>query len=379
MRIEADICVVGAGIVGLAHALEARRRGLRVVLLERSERAVGATVRNFGHGFVAAMGDGDALDCALTARERWLELGGRAGIDVLECGSLLVARHQDELEVMAGLAADPRRGARMITAAEAGALAPIPTSELVGALRCELDIRVNPRQAAAGLAAQLERDDEARIVWGGRMNAIEPGAVHAGAVTVLAPFVAVCPGPDYATLPPELRPARQGLTLCKLQMLRVAAPRGRRYAPALLTGLSVLRYPGFAAQPRFEDVRARYEATQPELIAAGIHLIVTQLPNGDLILGDTHAYADTVDPFRDERLDQLVLGEAERLLGVERLVVRERWQGVYPTAPGDPFMIEAPMPGVRVVEVVSGVGMTTALGLAPRTLDELLESDVVVA
>ena len=45
--LESDVCVVGAGIVGLAHALEARARGLTVTVVERHERAVGASVRNF--------------------------------------------------------------------------------------------------------------------------------------------------------------------------------------------------------------------------------------------------------------------------------------------------------------------------------------------
>jgi glycerol-3-phosphate dehydrogenase len=36
MTIDTDVCVVGAGILGLAHAHEARARGLRVALLERS-------------------------------------------------------------------------------------------------------------------------------------------------------------------------------------------------------------------------------------------------------------------------------------------------------------------------------------------------------
>ena len=79
--IDADLCVVGAGIVGLAHAHEARRRGLRVALVERDQRAVGASVRNFGHAFVAGIGDGEDLECALRARERWLELGLEAGIE----------------------------------------------------------------------------------------------------------------------------------------------------------------------------------------------------------------------------------------------------------------------------------------------------------
>ncbi len=139
---------------------------------------------------------------------------------------------------------------------------------------------------------------------------------------------------------------RDGLTRCKLQMLRVAAPGGRRYRPALLTGLSLVRYPGYSDQAGADALRARIEAERPELIAAGVHLIVTQLPGGDLLLGDTHEYGDTVSPFGDERLDELVLAEARRLLGAERLEVRERWHGIYPSAPGHPFLIAEPLPGV---------------------------------
>jgi hypothetical protein len=156
-------------------------------------------------------------------------------------------------------------------------------------------------------------------------------------------------------------------------MLRVASPHDRAFAPALLTGLSLLRYPGFSAQPGIGHVRERLEAERPELMARGIHLIVTQLPGGDLIIGDTHEYGMTVSPFGDEQLDRLLLTEAHELLGAPRLEVRERWQGVYPYAPGDPFLVTAPLPGVRVVEVVAGIGMTTALGLAPLVLDEITQ------
>jgi D-hydroxyproline dehydrogenase subunit beta len=317
------------------------------------------------------MADGAPLQCALVARERWLELGRRAGLEIETAGTVIVARAADELELMAQVAADDRRGARMVTAEEIGRLAPIPVDELVGGLHAALDLRVDPRRAVGALAALLESDPEARIIWNAPVHDVETGTVRSGVGDVHAPLVIICPGPDHDWLAPDLAPSRPGLTRCKLQMLRVSAPDGRRYRPALLTALSLLRYPGFADQPGFEPVGERLAAERPDLLAAGVHLIVAQLPDGDLVLGDTHEYGASVSPFGEERLDELVLAEGRRLLGVSRLEVRQRWHGVYPSAPGDPFLVVQPRPGVALVQVVSGVGMTTALGLAPRTLDAL--------
>lgn len=379
-ELEADLCVVGAGIVGLAHAHEARRRGLRVAVLERNRRAVGASVRNFGHAFVAAVADGDDLECALRARERWLELGGRAGLTVQEAGTLVVARDDDELEVLEGAATNPRRGARVVSAAEAGGLAPVPTGDLVGALHASLDLRLDPRRAVAGLAALLEQDDQAHVEWGARVHEVEPGAVHSAAIRVRAPWIVVCPGPDYAGLPPAFTEEIRTLTLCKLQMMRIAAPGGRRYGPTLATGLSTIRYPAFAAQPAAARVRERLLAERPELVEAGIHLLVAQLPDGDLIIGDTHRYGEPVSPFSEVELDELLLAEARRLLGAQQLTVRERWLGIYPTDAGGRssesghFTVGAPFEGTRIVEVTSGLGMTMALGGAHDVLDELERS-----
>ena len=370
--IQADMCVLGAGIVGLAHAHEARRRGLSVVVLDRDERAVGASVRNFGHVFLGGLADGEDLECGLRSRERWLELGRLAGLEVSEAGSLVIARAQDELELLEGAAANPRRGARMLTPAEAGELAPIPTAELVGAMHSADDLRVDPRAAVAALARLLESDPDARIEWGTTVHEIEPGVVHGDRFSVEAPLIVVCPGPDFRALQPDLRAGLEALRLCQLQMLRVAAPDNRRYRPALVTGLSLVRYPAFAEQPGAARLRCRLEDECPELLESGVHLLVTQLPGGDLIIGDTHHYGETLPPFGAERLYELLLAEARRLLGVDALTVRERWHGIYPSIAGaGNFVITAPMPGVRVVEVISGLGMTLSFGQAPSVLDEL--------
>ena len=255
-------------------------------------------------------------------------------------------------------------------------MVPIPTDGLIGGFHGTQDLRVDPRSAVAGLARLLEDDPGAEIEWSAHVHDVEPGFVHAHRLSVRAPAIVVCPGPDYRSLPPSLRPGLQSLTLCQLQMLRLTAPAGRRYRPGLATGLSLIRYPAFATRPLAAVLRTRLQAEKPELLANGIHLLITQLPDGDLVVGDTHTYADTLPPFGEERLYSLLLEEARALLGCE-LEVSQRWHGIYPAVEGKGhgnFLVSAPMPGVRVVQNVAGIGMTLSLGAAPGILEQLLSS-----
>ena len=131
-----DVAVVGAGIVGLAHALAAARAGLRVALFERDERAVGASVRNFG--LVWPVGQPAGLyDRALRSRDVWLEVAERTGIWHRASGSLLVVRTPEEEAVAEEyLATSPHaveRGARMLAPGETAAASPVLRTEGVAA------------------------------------------------------------------------------------------------------------------------------------------------------------------------------------------------------------------------------------------------------
>ncbi len=375
-QIKADVCVLGAGIVGVAHALEAQRRGFSVVVLEREQEAVGASVRNFGHLFVSGLLGGTSYETGLRSRERWLELAPRAGLPLYHSGTLLVARAEDELAVLEGWAAEDGRHGRMLRAGQVGEIAPIPTASLIGGLHTELDLRTDPRAAVAGLARLLVSGG-GRIEWNTVVHDVEPRRVHGDRLTVEADAIIICPGPDYRQLPPPVRPPAGRMTRCLLQMLRTAAPGGRTYSAAMATALSLIRYPAFAKQDAASELRDRLQRDKPEHLENGLHLLVTQMPDGDLIIGDTHTYGDTLAPFGEERLYELLLDEAEQLLG-ERPLVRQRWHGLYPSAEiaggANNFEVFAPMSGVRVVECISGLGMTLSLGQAPLVLDELLDS-----
>lgn len=366
-----DLAIVGAGIVGLAHAYDAVSRGLKVAVIDRDERAVGASIRNFGHICTSAQ-SGRALDLALVARERWLDLGRKAGFDVRECGTLVLARADDEQGVLEELAAE--RGPDQVRLLTRSALSELSIGgpDLVAAAQLPLDLRVDPRAAMTAIAQWLEAEG-ATFSWRTTAASIETGddsaIVHTSRGPVQARRVVVAAGHDIDRLYPDLADARE-VRRCRLQMLEVEAPGGVTLEPAVLTGLSMLRYGAFTSTTAAEAVRRRFASDSPELLDAEMNLMLTQRPDGAIVLGDTHHYATTHQPFDDEHDARLLLREGARLFGTD-LVVLRRWRGVYASSSQTDFLVEAPEPMVRLVAVTSGIGMTTALGLAPTVLSEL--------
>lgn len=370
---HSDLIVVGSGIVGLGHAVEAVRRGLTVTVVEREDRVVGASVRNFGHGCVTAQA-GVALDLARVTRERWLELGRDAGFWVGTTGTVVVARADDELALLQEFA-DSRPGeVGLLDAVGAAARVGSAATDIVGGAFLDRDLRVDPRTAAPAIAGWLAAQPGVTFRWSTNVLGVESGRVRTSRGDLTADQVVVCLGHDVDHLFPDLAEAA-GVRRCRLHMLRVEAPEGRTITPAVLTGLSMLRYPGLAAQPSAARVRARFAAEQPELLDLQINLMLTQRPDGDLLIGDTHEHVTSVDPFSDEGEDQLLLDQSAALLGVPHLRVKERWMGVYASAPEE-FLVVQPYPGATVVSVTSGIGMTTGLGLASHVLGQLLEGVV---
>lgn len=363
-----DLLVVGAGIVGLAHALEAVDRGLSVLVVDRDDRAVGASVRNFGHGCFTAQ-DGVALDHALVARDRWLRLAKETDLGLRESGTVVVARADDERQVLADLAAARDGDVLLLDARAVHARVPGLGSDVVGGAHLPLDVRVDQRRAVGALAALLAQRPRAAVRWSTAAHTFDPDGDGVQVTTsrgvVAAGRVVVAVGHDVDRHFPHVASAH-GLRRCALHMLEVDGPG--EVEPAVLTGTSLLRYAGFAVSPALGAVRARLAAREPALLDADVNLMLTQRPGGTLTLGDTHAYATTHDPFGAEQLDDLLLDQAGRLLGGTRPRVRARWRGVYASAP-EPFLVAEPLPGVHVVSVTSGIGMTTALGLAPAALD----------
>ena len=351
-----DLAVVGAGIVGLGHAAAAVERGLRVVVVERSTQILGSTVRNFGH-VGTSVHTGMAREYAERANELWRDLSDRAGFWLRETGSLMVARHEDELAVLeqAGLGS-------LLTAAQVTDHAPVVGA--VGGMLRAGDLQVDPREAAPAIARYLaSRGVEFR--WRTAMVGVEPGVLHTSRGEIRAEAIAVCVNFDVDQVFPAIA-EQHGVERCGLDMLLAD---GVGLTLPLLTGTSMLRYSAFAATEAAAAVRARYAAETPALLDRDVNQMYTERPDGTLIVGDTHYRGTAVTPFQEEDDFALLEGLAGELFGAP-IRVRQRWQGVYASAPED-FLIATPVDGVRVVSVTTGIGMTTGLGLADRVVADL--------
>jgi FAD dependent oxidoreductase TIGR03364 len=365
-----DVAVIGAGVVGLAHALAAARLGKRVVVVDRDAQANGASVRNFGFVTVTGQARGEVWRRARRSAQVWSEIAGPAGIDVLHRGLTMVARRPEAKAVLeAFLQTEMADGCAWRDAGELGDRLP-GRGDVLGALTSAADLRVESRTAIPLLAAWLQAVHGVTIVRGVAVRGVETGRLETSAGLIHAETIVVCPGDDLVTLFPDAF-ARAGVTRCKLQMLRLADPGWRLPAP-VMSDLGLVRYLGYAELPQAQPLLARLRAEQAAHLEHGVHLIVVQSADGSLVVGDSHHYAPTPDPFARDDVDGLILDEFAQVFGQAPPEVLERWTGTYASAASH-SLVETPMPGVRLVVVTSGAGASTAFGLAEEVIADLYD------
>ncbi|TPI44225.1 TIGR03364 family FAD-dependent oxidoreductase [Mesorhizobium sp. B3-1-6] len=364
-----DLAVVGSGILGLAHALAAARRGLRVIVIDRDQKANGASIRNFGLVVVTGQESGPSRRLAERSREIWLELSNEAGIEILHRGKLIVAQRPEALALLETFKSGEHGSAcglltaREVVAQQAG----LDEKATIGGLYSPFELRVESREALPRLASFLAEKHGVVFRTGVSVTEIAPPFVETSAGRVHAQKVVVCPGDDFSSLYPELI-GKHDVQRCKLQMLRLAAP-GFRLQSALMSDLSLLRYGGFAGLPEAVVLRSKLGEQRGAALANGVHLIVVQSADGSLVVGDSHHYGLTLDPFGSEAVDQLILDEFKTLFGTVPNVLA-RWTGYYASAK-NAVLRDTPHEDVRLVIVTSGTGASTGFGLGEETITEL--------
>ncbi|MFJ6538714.1 TIGR03364 family FAD-dependent oxidoreductase [Paenarthrobacter sp. NPDC091711] len=384
-----DVVIVGAGIVGLAHAAHAVANGLTVTIIERDHHAAGASVRNFGHCCITAQ-SGELYELAQTSRKYWLEFAEQAGFWASESGAVVLARTEAEMNVLRELSAvrEPGQVELLSPAGTRGRLgAAVSAADeahddgthhgawpgLVGGAFLRDDLRVDPRTTVAKLAEWLSQQPGVELHWNTAALGFDGNAdgvtVQTSRGKLQAKQVFVCVGHDVDYLFPDLA-AEHRIQRCALQMSLAAKPSGVEFSPAVLTATSMLRYPAFTDMPAAAALHSEVLEKQPELLDIGANVMFTQRPDGTVILGDSHHYHHTADPFLDEAVTATLNTEITGRIG-EPLEIIQRWQGIYASSDVAPILVREIQPGVTVVSVTSGVGMTLSFGLAHRNVSRL--------
>jgi FAD dependent oxidoreductase TIGR03364 len=366
-----DLAVVGAGIVGLAHAYAAARLGKHVVVIERNGRATGASIRNFGFITITGQEAGDTWRRARRSRDVWVDAASAAGIAIEQEGLLLTMRRPESLRLAeAFLATKMGEGCAILDRdALLQRLPPAEATAVLGALWSPHEVRVESRTAIPKLTAWLRDRWGVEFRFDTAVLDVDPPRIATSRGPIEAEAAIVATGDDFVSLFAD-RIAPYQPTKCQLSMLRLTDP-GFRLPAALMSDLGLVRYLGYAKLREAAPLLKRLQAEQTAHLAHGIHLIVVQSADGSLVVGDSHHYDGTPPPFAAAETESLILDEFRAATGIASPRVIERWTGIYASVADRPIIVDAPSPTTRIVIVTSGTGASTAFAIAEEVIGQL--------
>ncbi len=381
-----SVAIVGAGIVGLAHAWSAAERGATVTVFERTSRASGASIRNFGMVWPIGQTAGTHYETALISRKRWLRLETEAGLWVNPCGSIHLAHHSDEWTVLQEFAQRAPKlnvACRLLNADQVHQHTPAANpNELLGGLFSPTELCVNPAVATRSLPAWLARTWSVDFRFGTTVSSMEtlsdtPPRVRlrtSAGDDFLFDQIIVCGGADLQTLFPEVL-STSGIRICKLQMMSIRGyETGWKLGPHLASGLTLRHYQNFQICPGLRQLTQRIADETPELDHFGIHVMASQNNHGEIILGDSHEFDAHIVPFDKSLIDRLILRELQKIICLPDWTISQHWHGLYGKHSSQPVFEHSPLPGIHLFTATGGSGMTMSFGLAERFWNERVSS-----
>jgi FAD dependent oxidoreductase TIGR03364 len=371
-----DVAIVGAGVIGLAHAFEFAKRGLSVVVFEKQPVAQGASIRNFGMIWPIGQPLGDLYTLAQRSRESWLAVLQESGLWYSPCGSLHLAYHDDERAVLEEFTHSAKGGGIPVELLDPpeilGRFPAVNPKNLRGGLYSPVELTVDPRQVIRELPRWLNARYGVDFSFDNKVYDYEDSIVRTAHGKWQAQRLLIATGSDFRDLFPE-HFQNTGLILCKLQMMRSQAYGSSFQLKTMLAGgLTLRHYKSFTICPSLPALVTRLDRDYGEYHRYGIHVMASQNGLGEIIIGDTHEYGAAIEPFDRPYLDELILKYLAGMVHIPDLQIQARWHGIYAKHPSEPFLDVPLQPNVRAVLGLGGAGMTLSFGLAQRIVPRWL-------
>ncbi|GCE23348.1 TIGR03364 family FAD-dependent oxidoreductase [Dictyobacter kobayashii] len=382
---QADIIVIGAGVLGTFHAYFAAQKGYKVLLLERNPVPSDASTRNFGMQMQTIVEtDSQWAQFTLDSRAIYQTIQQEHDISVEQKGSLYLASTETERIVLKEFAEKFAETYHciFIEPEEVQRRYPfVQHSYCTGALYSWEDCTLEPLVLVqrvidyATRATNIEYLPQTQVV---EVTSSPQGCLvkDAQGNRFSADQVFVCSGTQYQTLFPEVFSA-SGLKLCKLQMMSTV-PQPQVVLPhSILSGHSIKRYPAFASCPSYRLLEQ--QEVDAELQKYGIHMLAKQAQDGSVILGDSHEYLAIEDVGRDTyeytswHINELLLQYAQNMLSLPDWRIQRMWNGYYMIHPELPVYTHTIDNTIHIVTGIGGKGMSTGPGFSRHNIERILQ------
>ncbi|MFC5409164.1 TIGR03364 family FAD-dependent oxidoreductase [Larkinella bovis] len=376
-----DFIIIGSGALGTFHAFHAARAGKRVLILEKDNRPVGATVRNFGQVVPSGL-SGRWYPYGRRSLELYREIQQEFDITVRQNGSVYIASDAEEW-ALANELYDQRRadGYPCALWSKAQTLAHYPVLQpdyVLGALVFPEEISVEPDRMIHRLLTYLTTK-YSTVTYRNNAAVIGCESTAEGATVQLAngerfqtQRVLLCNGSEFRLLYPDLF-AQSGLVVSKLQMMQTVPMPQIALPGNILTGLTIRRYESFADCPSYANLQTPDHLA--ELKKWGIHILFKQALDGSIIIGDSHEYAsatqiDDLGFDTNEAINQLIIEEARRIVRFPVDQIQRTWAGFYAQTTQEIF--EASLGNIHIITGIGGKGMTSSAGFAEENIQRFL-------
>lgn len=160
---DADVIIVGGGIIGCSVAWQLSKRGKKVLILERKDVASGSAGATDGVVGYHTKKPGQQMDLAVQSIEMFRTLGEELGEEIeygFQAGGMQPVEDKLQWDILSDIVKEQRKSGvdiRMISKEEARAIEPQLSEDIYGALYSPTGGKVNPLKLTMAFARAAKR------------------------------------------------------------------------------------------------------------------------------------------------------------------------------------------------------------------------------
>lgn len=349
MMRDADVIIVGGGIIGCSLAWQLSKLGQRVLILERKDIASGAAGATDGVVGYHTKKPGKQMDLAVQSIAMFRTLGRELDEDIeygFQAGGMQPVEDKLQWDILSDIVAEQRKSGvdiRMISREEARHIEPQLSKDIYGALYSPTGGKVNPlkltmayARAAKCLGASVQTETEVTgfLVENGAVKGVQTNRgeyradVVVNACGAWAGKVAKLAGFDFPIQP------RKG-------QLAVTEPVGRLMKSTFQCA-------------RYNVVKFRPEViTDKTVLRLGASLSIEQTEGGGMIIGGTREFAGYEEQNTFEAIELMMQRAARFFPVLKNVSVIRFFSGFRPFTP-DGMPLLGPVKGLRGFFMAAG-------------------------